>query len=159
MHFTHSSPKRYQAPPAWQKIANANAEASGGSLMITEDVQAAVRDSDFIYTDLWWWIGQEAEIPDRQKAFMPKYQVNETLLALAPPHAKFMHCLPASRGVEVTDAVMDGPQSIIYDQSENRLHAEKGLLVHFVYPRLQRPSDERVAYHRGLVDHFLKTHP
>jgi putrescine carbamoyltransferase len=116
-----------------------------------------VRDADFIYTDLWWWIGQEAEIPDRQKAFMPKYQVNEALLALAPPHAKFMHCLPASRGVEVTDAVMDGPQSIIYDQSENRLHTEKGLLVHFVYPRLKQPSDERVAYHRQRVDEFLKS--
>jgi putrescine carbamoyltransferase len=158
MHFTHTAPKRYQAPTAWQKIANANAEASGGSLTIIEDVKAAVRDADFIYTDLWWWIGQEAEIPDRQKAFMPDYQVNEALLALAPPHTKFMHCLPASRGVEVTDAVMDGPQSIIYDQSENRLHTEKGLLVHFVYPRLQRPPDERVAYHRQQVDQFLKNH-
>ena len=157
MHFTHAAPKRYQAPAAWQKIANANAAASGGSLTITDDVKAAVRDADFIYTDLWWWIGQEAEIPDRQKAFMPDYQVNKALLTLAPPHTKFMHCLPASRGVEVTDAVMDGPQSIIYDQSENRLHTEKGLLVHFVYPRLRQPSDERVAYHRQLVDQFLKT--
>ena len=89
----------------------------------------------FIYTDLWWWIGQESEIPDRQKAFMPDYQVNEELLALAPPHAKFMHCLPASRGVEVTDAVMDGPQSIIYDQSENRLHSEKGTVGAFRLPK------------------------
>lgn len=157
MHFTHAAPKRYQAPAAWQQIANANAAVSGGSLTITDDVKAAVRDADFIYTDLWWWIGQEAEIPDRQKAFMPDYQVNEALLTLATPHAKFMHCLPASRGVEVTDAVMDGPQSIIYDQSENRLHTEKGLLVHFVYPRLQQPSDERVAYHRQQVDQFLKS--
>lgn len=157
MHFIHAAPKRYQAPVAWQAIANANAAASGGSLTITDDVKAAVRDADFLYTDLWWWIGQEAEIPDRQKAFMPDYQVNEALLALAPAHAKFMHCLPASRGVEVTDAVMDGPQSIIYDQSENRLHTEKGLLVHFVYPRLNKPSDERVAHHRQRVDQFLKT--
>ena len=156
MHFTHAAPKRYQAPAAWQQIANANAAASGGSLTITDDVKAAVRDADFIYTDLWWWIGQEAEIPDRQKAFMPNYQVNEALLTLAPPHTKFMHCLPASRGVEVTDAVMAGPRSIIYDQSENRLHTEKGLLVHFVYPRLQQPSDERVAYHSQQVDQFLK---
>ena len=159
MSFTHAAPRKYQAPDAWQKIANANAVASGGSLTITDDVKSAVRDADFIYTDLWWWIGQEAEIPDRQKAFMPKYQVNEELLALAPPHAKFMHCLPASRGVEVSDAVMDGPQSIIYDQSENRLHTEKGLLVHFVYPRLQQPSDETSAYHRQQVEQFLQSYP
>ena len=159
MSFTHAAPERYQAPAAWQKIANTNAAASGGSLTITDDVHEAVRDADFIYTDLWWWIGQEAEIPDRQKAFMPKYQVNEALLSLAPPHAKFMHCLPASRGVEVTDAVMDGPQSIIYDQSENRLHTEKGLLVHFVYPRLQQPSDETLAFHRQQVDQFLQSYP
>jgi putrescine carbamoyltransferase len=155
MHFVHAAPKQYQAPAAWQLIANANARASGGSFRATEDVEEAVRQADFIYTDLWWWIGQEAEIPDRQRAFMPRYQINEALLAKAPPHAKFMHCLPASRGVEVTDAVMDGPQSIIYDQSENRLHTEKGLLVHFVHHRLQRPAPERAAAHRQAVLDFL----
>jgi putrescine carbamoyltransferase len=155
MHFTHVAPACYQAPAAWQEIARANAAASGGSLTVTDDVDAAVRNADFIYTDLWWWIGQEAEIPDRQRAFMPVYQVNEALLARAPAHAKFMHCLPASRGVEVTDAVMDGPQSIIYDQSENRLHTEKGLLAYFVFPRLKAPSPELVARHRGLVEDFI----
>ena len=155
MHFTHVAPARYQAPAAWQEMARANVRASGGSLTVTDDVDAAVRNADFIYTDLWWWIGQEAEIPDRQRAFMPTYQVNEALLARAPAHAKFMHCLPASRGVEVTDAVMDGAQSIIYDQSENRLHTEKGLLVHFVYPRLKSPSSQLAARHRGLVEDFV----
>lgn len=156
MHFTHAAPKRYQAPEAWQAIARTNAEASGGSLIVTDDVEAAVRDADFLYTDLWWWIGQEAEIPDRTAAFMPAYQINEALLALAPAHAKFMHCLPASRGVEVTDSVMDGPRSIIFDQAENRLHTEKGLLVHFVYPRLSPPSSDLAAYHRRRVESFLK---
>jgi len=157
MHFTHAAPPRYQAPKAWQAIAETNAAQSGGSLTVTDDVDAAVRNADFIYTDLWWWIGQEAEIPDRQRAFMPTYQVNEALLARAPAHAKFMHCLPASRGVEVTDAVMDGPRSIIYDQSENRLHAEKGLLVHFVYPRLKHPSRELVDHYHGRVETFLNS--
>ncbi|MCC7251938.1 putrescine carbamoyltransferase [Hyphomicrobium sp.] len=157
MHFTHAAPPQYQAPKAWQAIAEANAAQSGGSLTVTDDVDAAVSDADFIYTDLWWWIGQEAEIPDRQRAFMPTYQVNEALLTRAPAHAKFMHCLPASRGVEVTDAVMDGPRSIIYDQSENRLHTEKGLLVHFVYPRLYHPSHELVDHHRGRVEAFLNS--
>lgn len=155
MHFTHVAPARYQAPRAWQDIARANIRKSGGSLTITDDVDAAVADADFIYTDLWWWIGQEAEIPDRQRAFMPIYQVNEQLLARAPAHVKFMHCLPASRGVEVTDAVMDGPHSIIYDQSENRLHTEKALLAYFVYPRLKTAGQNIVANYRTRVEQCL----
>jgi len=152
MHFTHVAPVRYQAPKAWQDIARANIAKSGGTLAVTDDLDAAIKDADFIYTDLWWWIGQEAEIPDRQRAFMPTYQVNENLLARAPAHAKFMHCLPASRGVEVTDAVMDGPQSIIYDQSENRLHTEKALLAYFVYPRLKLADPSVINRYRSAVD-------
>lgn len=159
MHFTHVAPTPYQAPQAWRDIALANAQKSGGSLTVTDDVDAAVKNADFIYTDLWWWIGQEAEIPDRQRAFMPVYQVNESLLARAPKHAKFMHCLPASRGVEVTDAVMDGPQSIIYDQSENRLHTEKALLAYFVYPRLKAASPHLAANYRTRVEEFLGRAP
>lgn len=159
MHFTHVAPVRYQAPKAWQDIARANIKKSGGSLTVTDDIDAAVKNADFIYTDLWWWVGQEAEIPERRQAFMPTYQVNEALLARAPAHAKFMHCLPASRGVEVTDAVMDGPQSIIYDQSENRLHTEKALLTYFVYPRLKRPSPNVTTDYRTRVEEFLSRAP
>lgn len=155
MHFTHVAPARYQAPAAWQAIARANAAASNGSLTVTDDVDTAVNDVDFIYTDLWWWIGQEKEIEDRRCAFMPTYQINEAFMQRASPHAKFMHCLPASRGVEVTDAVMDGLQSIIYDQSENRLHTEKGLLAYFVYPRLKTASPTLAAYHRAQLEDFL----
>lgn len=159
LHFTHCAPARYQAPEAWQAIARANCAVSGGSFTVTEDPQAAVAAADFIYTDLWWWVGQEAEIPERTAAFMPRYQVNEALLAHAPAHARFMHCLPASRGVEVTDAVMDGPCSIIYDQSENRLHAEKAILVAFIAPRLRFPSAERSQWHAGRIADFLAHHP
>lgn len=155
MHFTQAAPTPYQAPQAWREIAEANIKHGGGSLRITDDVVAAVSDADFIYTDLWWWVGQEAEIPERRAAFMPTYQVNEALMAKAPPHARFMHCLPASRGVEVTDAVMDGPQSIIYEQSENRLHTEKGLLVWLIAPRLTTASPDLAAYHRGLIENHL----
>lgn len=155
MHFVHAAPARYQAPESWQKAASANVDAAGGSLTVTEDVSWAVRDADFIYTDLWWWIGQEEEIPERRRAFMPAYQVNQALLDLAPERARFMHCLPASRGVEVTDEVMDGPRSIVYQQSENRLHTEKGLLVHLLYPRLARASQALTAYHTGLIEDFL----
>jgi putrescine carbamoyltransferase len=156
MNFTHAAPKKYQPPPRWREIAEENCKDSGGTLTITEDVVAAVRDADFVYTDLWWWVGQEDEIPERRTAFMPTYQVNMDLLKQAPAHCKFMHCLPASRGVEATDEVLDSSQSIIFDQSENRLHTEKGLLVWLVYPRLKRPSAELRTYHAGRVQAFLE---
>ena len=152
MNFTHAAPKKYQPPAEWLAIARQNCLSSGGTLTVTEDVQAAVRDADFIYTDLWWWVGQEDQIPERRAAFMPVYQVNMELFKKAPAHCQFMHCLPASRGVEVTDEVMDCPHSIIYDQSENRLHAEKGLLTWFTYPRLKHASTELAAYHFGKIE-------
>ncbi|HET91545.1 MAG TPA: putrescine carbamoyltransferase [Chloroflexi bacterium] len=155
MHFTHAAPVKYQPPVRWRHIAEENCRTSGGTLTITEDPVAAVREADFIYTDLWWWVGQEDEIPDRRVAFMPTYQVNGELFGRAPAHCKFMHCLPASRGVEATDEVMDSPRSIIFDQSENRLHAEKGILTWLVYPRLQRPTPELRAYHAGRIQSFL----
>ncbi|NPV85023.1 MAG: putrescine carbamoyltransferase [Anaerolineae bacterium] len=156
MHFTFGGPKRYQPPEAWVKIVEENCKKSGGSFRVTEDPVDAVSKADFIYTDLWWWVGQEAEIPERSKAFMPKYQVNMDLFKKAPSHCKFMHCLPASRGVEVTDEVMDCDRSIIFDQAENRLHTEKGLLVYFVYPRLKRPSKELQAYHKGRIESYFE---
>lgn len=156
MHFTHAAPRRYQPPEPWLAIARDNCRLSGGTLTVTEDVTAAVREADFVYTDLWWWVGQEAEIPERQAAFMPAYQVNMDLVRRAPAHCKVMHCLPASRGVEATDEVLDSARSIIFDQAENRLHAEKGLLVWLVYPRLKRPSPELKAYHAGRVQAFFE---
>ncbi len=157
MHFTHAAPQKYQPPQAWLEIARKNCAISGGSVTITDDPVAAVSQADFIYTDLWWWVGQEDEIPERRAAFMPKYQVNMQLIKKAPAHVKFMHCLPASRGVEATDEVMDSAHSIIYDQSENRLHTEKGLLVWFVYPLLKRPSAALKAFHAGRVEDFLQS--
>ncbi len=155
MHFTQAAPRNYQAPTEWQAEARQNCQDSGGSLVVTDDPAAAVREADFIYTDLWWWVGQEDQITERRAAFMPNYQVSKTLFEKAPSHCKFMHCLPASRNVEATDEVMDHPRSIIFDQSENRLHTEKGLLVYFVYPRLHRPTEERKAYHGGQIQALL----
>ncbi|MFZ0532076.1 MAG: putrescine carbamoyltransferase [Anaerolineales bacterium] len=156
MHFTQASPKKYQAPTKWVEWALQNCAESGGSLRMTEDPIEAVEHADYLYTDLWWWVGQEDQIPERRAAFMPTYQVNRQLFECAPSHCKFMHCLPASRGVEATDEVMDHPRSIIFDQSENRLHTEKGLLVYFVYPRLQRPSEELKTIHQAQILSFLE---
>jgi putrescine carbamoyltransferase len=158
MHFTHAAPKRYQLPEAVRYIASENCKSSGGSLVVTEDVEEAVRDAHFLYTDLWWWIGQESEIPDRQRAFMPRYQLNAALLAKAPRHCRVMHCLPASRGVEATDEVLDCVQSIIFDQAENRLHTEKALLVWFIYPHLERASSDTKQYHAERVRDYLAQH-
>jgi putrescine carbamoyltransferase len=156
MHFTQAAPQKYQAPAQWVEWAEENCVESGGSVRLTEDPEEAVRNADYIYTDLWWWVGQEDQIPERRAAFMPTYQVNRQLFEKAPSHCKFMHCLPASRGVEATDEVMDHPRSIIFDQSENRLHTEKGLLVYFVYPRLKQPTEQIKTFHTGQIDAFLK---
>jgi putrescine carbamoyltransferase len=155
MHFTHAAPVQYQVREPVVALADANCRESGGTLRITDDVHAAVADADFLYTDLWWWVGQESEIPDRRAAFMPKFQLNTALLAQAPPSCRVMHCLPASRGVEATDEVLDSPQSIIFDQAENRLHMEKALLVWLVYPRLKRASAALRAHHSGLIENLM----
>lgn len=155
MHFTQAAPVKYQAPANWLRWAHENCSTSGGSVRLTEDPIEAVQDADFIYTDLWWWVGQEDQIPERRAAFMPIYQVNLELFEKAPAHSKLMHCLPASRGVEATDEVMDHPRSIIFDQSENRLHTEKGLLAYLLYPGLKRASDRKKAYHMAAISGFL----
>jgi putrescine carbamoyltransferase len=155
MNFTQAAPMKYQAPSKWVEWAQQNCVESGGSIKFTENPVEAVRNADYIYTDLWWWVGQEDQIPERRAAFMPTYQVNLELFEKAPSHCKFMHCLPASRGVEATDEVMDHGRSIIFDQSENRLHTEKGLLVYLVYPRLKRPSEDLREFHRAQIETFL----
>jgi ornithine carbamoyltransferase len=104
------------------------AESQGrGTIRVMDDPGEAVRSADFLYTDVWASMGQEEEAEQRRAIFRP-YQINEELLAAAPPHAKVLHCLPAHRGEEITDAVMEGPQSVVFDQAENRLHLQMALL-------------------------------
>jgi putrescine carbamoyltransferase len=156
--FIHARPEQYSIKAQWPTVLDEiarNEEQFGGRYFETDDVEDAIRNADFVYTDLWWWFGQEDEIPDRVKAFKPRYQVSAELMARAPEHARFMHCLPASRGVEATDEVMDSPQSIIYDQSENRLHTEKGLLTWYMAPRLELPSPALRNYHQGRIESYL----
>ncbi len=100
----------------------------GGDVAVTRDPAEAVSGADAIYTDVWTSMGQEAEADARQRAFAP-YQVNEALVARAGDHAVVMHCLPAHRGEEITHDVIEGPRSVVFDQAENRLHAQKALLV------------------------------
>ncbi|MEW6546734.1 MAG: ornithine carbamoyltransferase [Bacillota bacterium] len=123
-----ANPPGYRVRPEIRDLAQQNSSRSGARIEFLTDPEEAVRDADFVYTDLWWWVGQEDEAEVRKKAMAP-YQVNAALMKKAKPTARFMHCLPAARGLEATDEVMDGPQSIIFDQAENRMHFQKALLV------------------------------
>lgn len=122
-----ATPRGYEPKTSVLKRAEEEAQASGARLLVTNDPAEAVRDADFVYTDVWASMGQESEAEERKKVFAP-YQVNADLMAKAPAGAMFMHCLPAHRGDEVTDEVLDAPYSLVYDQAENRLHAQKALM-------------------------------
>ena len=100
----------------------------GGSVEVTEDARKAASAADVIYTDVWVSMGQEAERERRLEAFS-RYQLNDTLVSFAKVGALVMHCLPAHRGEEITDTVLDGPNSIVLDQAENRLHAQKAVIL------------------------------
>lgn len=122
------TPENYACDPEVVKNAQADFKASGRTLTITTDPIEAIKDADIVYTDTWVSMGQEAEKQERIKVFMP-YQVNKELFSYAKPDALFMHCLPAYRDFEVTSDVIDGPNSVIFDEAENRLHAQKAVLV------------------------------
>ena len=131
MDFTVACPVGYQPNENIIIEALRISEKSGSKISITQDVKSAVKDCDVIYTDVWISMGDESETEKRQRAFS-KYQVNNELLKLAKEDAIFMHCLPAIRGQEVSSEVIDGPNSVIYDQAENRLHAQKAILYYFL---------------------------
>ena len=127
--FTLACPKAYQWSAEYTaRLAQVAKENGSGEVRVTENPVAAVADADAIHADTFVSMGQEDEKASRLAEFAP-FQVNEALLAKAPGHAIVMHCLPAYRGVEITDAVMDGPQSRVFPQAHNRLHAQKGLLA------------------------------
>jgi ornithine carbamoyltransferase len=121
-------PPDYGPNPRIVERARELGAATGGRLVFGDDPTAIVRGADIVYTDAWTSMGQEAEAEARRDAFA-RFRVDEALLDAAGPEAVAMHCLPAHRGEEITSAVMDGPRSIIWDQSENRLHVQKALLV------------------------------
>ena len=121
-------PSGYGPNPRIVERAQALADQTGSQLRFATEPEEIVRGAAVVYTDAWTSMGQEAETEERRDAFA-SYQVNAGLLAVAGPDAVVMHCLPAHRGEEITSEVMDGPQSIIYEQSENRLHVQKALLT------------------------------
>ncbi|WP_214021688.1 ornithine carbamoyltransferase [Methanoculleus sp.] len=127
MEIVIASPPRYRPKDA---VVD-QARAAGGRVSIVADPEEAVRDADVLYTDIWVSMGDEQERAERLRV-LKGYTINSRLLARASPDALVMHCLPAHRGEEITDEVLEGPQSIVWDQAENRLHAQKALLVRLI---------------------------
>ena len=123
-----AAPGEYQPDPAVLADAAAIAAATGGSVEVTSDAKAACADADALATDVWTSMGQEGQETQRVAALWP-YQLNEDTLALAARDCVVLHCLPAHRGEEITAAVLDGPRSVVWDEAENRLHAQKALLA------------------------------
>lgn len=130
--FTIANPEGYDMPSQTIALAKEFAKASGSEINLLSDPHEAVQNADVIYTDTWTSMGQEEETKIRQQVF-PPYQVNEALVAEASDHAIVMHCLPAHRGEEITDAVADGSHSRLFPQAHNRLHAQKAILVHLMH--------------------------
>jgi ornithine carbamoyltransferase len=123
-----STPEGYGPNPEILKQAKKIASATGATIQVLHDPHKAVAGADAIYTDVWASMGQEQEAAQRKQIF-GGYQVTEKLFTQAAPGALFMHCLPAHRGEEVTDEVIDSPRSVVFDQAENRLHVQKAILL------------------------------
>lgn len=131
MEIVVSSPKNYEPEQEFIHRANELAKKTGARISLVSDPLSAVANADIIYTDVWASMGKDEEREHRKQIFMP-YQVNASLLAFAKPDVLIMHCLPAHRGEEITDEVIDGPRSIVFDQAENRLHIQKSILLHLL---------------------------
>lgn len=142
MHVAVAGPQGYLPRPDIVEDAQRIATENGGKITVTTDPFEAARDADCVFTDTWVSMGEEAEYAIRSKPFV-KYQVNDELMAVAKSDALFQHCLPAYRGKEVTASVIDGPQSVVWDEAENRLHAQKALLAWLIAQ--QREDDSYLA--------------
>ncbi|RMH33560.1 MAG: ornithine carbamoyltransferase [Nitrospirae bacterium] len=133
MHVVIACPSGYEPNAEFLERSRKDAARTGATIQITDDPFVAAKEADVVYTDVWISMGQEKERARRLNALAP-YQVNRHLLEHASPAAIVMHCLPAHRGEEITGEVLDGPQSVVLDQAENRLHMQKAILVHFLCP-------------------------
>jgi ornithine carbamoyltransferase len=128
MNVVICSPSGFEPDPEVTRLSRLDASKTGASINIQDDPVEAVKTADVIYTDVWTSMGQEEEYEKRLNSFK-RYQVNSALLENAKEDVLVMHCLPAHRGEEITDDVIDGPRSIVFDQAENRLHVQKAIMA------------------------------
>jgi ornithine carbamoyltransferase len=140
-HVWVATPQGYEPKPEAVAWAIERAKQTGGSFTHTTDPFKAADGADVIYTDVWASMGQESEAAQRREIFLP-YQVNKNLFERAKPDAIFMHCLPAHRGDEVTNAVIDSPNSVVFVEAENRLHAQKAVMLELMKDKAEEPSVE-----------------
>ena len=131
MEIVVSTPKNYEPEKEFVQKGLAIAQTTGARISLASDPLAAVSNADVVYTDVWASMGKDEEREHRKQIFMP-YQVNAPLLAFSKPDVLIMHCLPAHRGEEITDEVLDGPRSIVFEQAENRLHIQKAILLYLL---------------------------
>ena len=128
MNMVCASPKGYYPDPKVLQEAQEDAKLTGATITVEEDVFKAAKGADVLYTDVWTSMGEEAERDQRMKD-LHDYQINAELLKVARPSCMVLHCLPAHRGEEITEEVLEGPQSFVFDQAENRLHVQKAIMV------------------------------
>ena len=154
MNFVHYGPRGHQLGEQHMQILERNCQVSGGSFRVTDE-RESVRGADFIYTDVWYGL-YENEMPKEERVrVFHDYQVNRELMSLGSIGCKFLHCLPATRGEDVTDEVADSDASLCWEQAGNRLTAMRGLLVYFTRCRPER-SELQIAAAQEELDHFLQ---
>lgn len=156
MNFVHYGPKPHQLNEEHKRIMEENCKISGGTWDVTDDKISAVTGADFVYTDVWYGL-YESEMPKEERVrVFGEYQANRELMQLANMGAKFMHCLPATRGEDVTDEVLDSEISVAFEEAGNRLTAMRGLLVYFTR-YLDEPSELQKAAAKEELDTFMES--
>ena len=143
-----ASPKGYELDAETVKWACERGRETGARCIVTNDAREAASGADVVYTDVWASMGHESEAEERKKIFAP-FQVNEALFGLAKPNAIFLHCLPAHRGDEVTDGVIDSPRSFVFQEAENRLHVQKAIMLELMkteFVRLPEPMESALMH-------------
>ena len=153
--FIYASPEGYIADEEFYAPARKACELGGGTFTIVNDPEEAVKNADFIYSSVMWYEGYDADMEGRMKVFLPKYQLNEELAAKAPAHAKYMHYLPAQRGYEMTDGIMDSEMSLLWDQAENRLYSIMAILVKLLKGTKHEASDALKAEQKAKIEAWM----
>jgi len=156
MKFKQIGPVKYQMEQEWLDMADTICAETGGSYEITDDL-AKVNECDVIYGDSFYWTTQYDEKDERLAAFMPDYVITEEIMQNAKPGAILLHCLPANDQEEITREALEGENSVVFDESENRLTAQMAILVYFTYEDIPAPTLETVKFHEDKLYNFLKT--